>query len=288
MIKFGNPIQVVNHQTTDIPNLELLQRSPTVPMVKTAAVIKIVPKEEDFIYLRVRAVSAGNVMEGPDGTAEVIPIEAFLGDIKRYAKKVRGANDNGDFFSYEELVNTYKSFIGKSAFVDHQNENVEQARGIILDAAWNDRGKFVELLIAVDQVAYPELARGLQMGYITDVSMGCRCGYSICSICGNKAVAEEDFCEHVRNFKGSTYQGIPVFEDNRDIEFFECSFVTTGADNTAKVLERVAAKNHSRLTKVSNIPQQTALIRVASELNQRSHDTLRQHLKTGLSDLPWS
>lgn len=263
-------------------------------MIKTASkVVKIAPKEEDFLYVRVRAVSAGNAIENPDGTTTHIPMEEFMKNIKKYSKSCRMANDNGDFFSYEELKDKYKTFIGKSAFVDHQNENVENARGIILDAAWNEKGKFVELLIAVDKVGYPELCRGVEMGYITDVSMGCRCGHSICSVCGNEAVTEEDFCDHIKSYKGSSFQGVPVFEDNKDIEFFEISFVTTGADKQAKILEKVASKKTS-ISSISRVGDQLSnslMTKIASEQNKRiSSDQQDLKIKTFkdlLNDLPW-
>ena len=149
------------------PNLEILKKSETlkvIPNIKTAKTITVAPKEDDFLYVRNRAVSAGNVIENPDGSATSVPIDEFYKNYERYSKICRGANDNGDFFSEEELKKSYKSFIGKAAFVDHQNENVENARGIIVDAVWNDRGKFVELLKAVDKKAYPELARGIELG----------------------------------------------------------------------------------------------------------------------------
>ncbi len=152
------------------PDFNILTESKTLelisPSVKTAKVIKIAPKESDFLYVRNRAVSAGNVIEKPNGDTELIPIDEFYKYFKTYASKVRGANDNGDFFCHEELSDKYKTFIGKSAFVDHDNENVEKARGIILDAIYNDRGKFVELLKAVDKKAYPELARGVELGLV--------------------------------------------------------------------------------------------------------------------------
>lgn len=267
-------------------------------MVKLASkVVKIAPKEDDFLYVRVRAVSAGNVIEHPSGDVEYIPIDEFLGNLKKYAKKARLANDNGDFFSYEELKDKYKTFIGKSAFVDHNNENVENARGIILDAVWNEKGKFVELLIAVDKIGYPELARGIEIGIITDVSMGCRCGYSICSICGNIAKTEDDFCDHIKYYKGSTYQGLPVFEDNRDIEFFEISFVTTGADKQAKILEKVAYNKANLPTILRNSTNDylanDVLVKIASEKNQRLCESKNSKISSPslfeqLNNLPWS
>lgn len=295
MLKFSK-VEVVNYSAKaptgiDLSPLKGLYKSNS--MIKTASkTVKIAPKEDDFLYVRVRAVSAGNVIDHPDGTSEVIEVEQFLNDLKKYAKSARLANDNGDFFSYEELKDKYKTFIGKSAFVDHQNENVENARGIILDAIWNEVGKFVELLIAVDKVGYPELARGIEIGIITDVSMGCRCGSSVCSVCGNEAVTEEDFCDHIRNYKGSSYQGTPVFEDNRDIEFFEISFVTTGADKQAKILEKVASKSGlNGVTKVSqSFLSVDSLTKVASEKNQRYNVSKKTDttFKDMLNNLPWT
>lgn len=272
------------------PNLEILKQSATlkvIPNIKTAKTITVAPKEDDFLYVRNRAVSAGNVIENADGSATSVPIDEFYKNFERYSKICRGANDNGDFFSEEELKKSYKSFIGKAAFVDHDNENVEKARGIIVDAVWNDRGKFVELLKAVDKKAYPELARGIELGYITDTSMGCRCGKSICSICGNEAVLEEDFCDHVLYYKGSTYNGLPVFEDNRDVEFFEDSFVTQGADPQAKILEKVASRGGNKIQRISNKPKNN-FSNITNETNQRSVQGRISSFKNKLNEIEWS
>lgn len=272
------------------PDLEILKKSETlkvIPNIKTAKTITVAPKEDDFLYVRNRAVSAGNVIENADGSATSVPIEEFYSNYERYSKICRGANDNGDFFSEEELKKSYKSFIGKAAFVDHQNENVENARGIIVDAIWNDRGKFVELLKAVDKKAYPELARGIELGYITDTSMGCRCGKSLCSICGNEAVTEDDFCDHILYYKGSTYNGLPVFEDNRDVEFFEDSFVTQGADPQAKILEKVASRGGNRIQRISDKPKNN-FSNIQNETNQRSSKGRVDLFKNKLSELDWS
>ena len=152
------------------PDMSKLKKSETLKVnkgnVKTAKLVTVAPKEDDFLYVRNRAVSAGNVIPQRDGSAISVPIDEYYKNFEKYSKICRNANDNGDFFSEEELKKSYKSFIGKSAFVDHDNENVEKARGIIVDAVWNDKGKYVELLKAVDKKAYPELARGIEKGLI--------------------------------------------------------------------------------------------------------------------------
>lgn len=299
MIKYTLPVKITGHsnlvshillEKNRRPDLSLLNNSKTLGLTKTASkIVKVAPKEDDFLYVRVRAVSAGNVIEHDNGYAELIPMDELMENLDKYGTKIRGANDNGDFFSYEELKKSYKTFIGKSAFVDHKNENVEEARGIILDAVWNDRGKFVELLIAVDKKAFPELCRGIEMGYITDVSMGCRCEKSICSICGNEAITEDDFCEHILTHKGRMLDNKPVFEDNRGIEFFEISFVSQGADKQAKILEKVASKaNLPKINRLSTTsPLEQALLKVANEKNKRNNQSVNS-LKEQLKNLPWS
>ena len=52
------------NKMADPNNLSLLKDSKTLNNItKTAKVVKIVPKEKDFLYIRNRAVSAGNVIE---------------------------------------------------------------------------------------------------------------------------------------------------------------------------------------------------------------------------------
>ena len=273
-------------------NVEILKKSETLKvdkvMNKTAKLVTVAPKEDDFLYIRNRAVSAGNVIPQPDGSAISVPIDEYYKNFEKYSKICRNANDNGDFFSEEELKSKYKTFIGKSAFVDHNNENVENARGIIVDAVWNDRGKFVELLKAVDKKAYPELARGIEKGYITDTSMGCRCGKSICSICGNVATTEDEFCDHIKNYKGSTYNGLPVFEDNRDVDFFEDSFVTIGADPEAKILEKIASRSqYCGIQRISK-SETRDLSYIINEKNQRTFSGRVESFAEKLKNIPWS
>ena len=268
---------------------DVLKNSNTlkVGMVKTAKVVPVALKEDDFLYIRDRAISAGNVIPQKDGSAISVPIDEYYRDFEKYSKICRNANQNGDFFSEEELKKTYKSFIGKSVFVDHDNENVEKARGIIIDAVWNDRGKFVEVLEAIDKKAYPELARAIELGYANSTSMGCRCGSSICSICGNKAITEDDFCEHVKNYKGSTFNGLPVFEDNRDIEFFENSIVCEPADPEAKILEKVASRNSS-IVRTYNKKPKNDLSNVVNEKNQRTFAGRVENFSDKLKNIPWT
>lgn len=282
------------------PDFNLLRQSGSLKinkeadgLLKTAKLVTIVPKSNEFLYIRNRAVSAGNVIDRADGSADLIPMKDVYKYFEKYAFKIRGANDNGDFFSHEELLKCYKTFIGKAVFVDHDNENVEKARGIILDAVYNQRGKFVELLKAIDKKAYPELARAIEMSYVNATSMGCRCGYSICSICHNKSHTEDDFCEHIKNYKASTFNGLPVWEDNYEVAFFEDSLVSQPADATARIMERVASKvsnsNVKNIEQAARRSQSNSIFntRLLNEQNQRTYEGQVKSIFDELNDLPW-
>ena len=118
--------------------------------------------------------------------------------------------------------------------------------------------------------------------------MGCRCGYSICSICGNKAVSEDDFCEHILYYKASTFNGLPVFEDNRDVEFFEDSFVTTGADPEAKILEKVANRSNAiGIQKHCSCKEHHNYDNIINERNQRTMQGRIDTFADKLKNIPW-
>jgi hypothetical protein len=167
----------------------------------------------------------------------------------------------------------YQTFIGKGNYKDHNNSKVVDAVGIILDAVPNHTVKGIELLLAVDKTKDPMLVRGIDSGYITDVSMGCRVSYSICSVCSNVAHNEMEYCAHIKSWKGQAYSGpetgwknASVYEDNRGVEFIEESWVSTGADVKAKHIEKIAA-----LRKVKGMARMAEILAEAeSEMNKNS------------------
>nr|DAE79834.1 MAG TPA: hypothetical protein [Caudoviricetes sp.] len=118
--------------------------------------------------------------------------------------------------------------------------------------------------------------------------MGCHCTESICSICGNVAKDAESVCEHILNYKGYTYNGLPVFEDNRGVVFFEDSLVTEGADPDAKILERVAKKQVRANVFVPKYYQEKSRNKYKDEKNQRTNDGVVQSIEEQLKNLPWS
>ncbi|PGQ88307.1 hypothetical protein [Priestia megaterium] len=164
--------------------------------------------DSDFLYLWIRIVSAGEFY---------------------------GSNKNADYFPESELMESFETFHDAHPFKNHENKNVENAIGKIISVRWNPVMKCVELLKAIDKKRAPEVARGYEKGYLTDVSMGCKVPYTVCSICGNKARKKSEFCDHVKYYRNQLMStGERVYEINYKPRFHDSSTVLNGAERVAK------------------------------------------------------
>ncbi len=157
-------------------------------------------------------------------------------------------NANGDYFEESELVKevdyqgkkmpAYKTFEGVPIYTNHKNDNIEEAKGMVVYAEWDDEEKCVYCVFFIDEDAYPDIARGVRQGYIHDVSMGCSVEEGKCSICGNKATTERDYCDCLKKYKGKMHpSGKKAFEYNYGIKFIELSCVGDGAFESCEILE---------------------------------------------------
>ena len=75
-------------------------------------------------------------------------------------------NTNGDYFSEEELTKevdlqgktmpAYKTFEGVPIYTNHKNDNIEEAKGMVVYAEWDDDEKCVYCVFFIDEEAiYP-------------------------------------------------------------------------------------------------------------------------------------
>lgn len=237
-------------QTKIIP----ITRSNTVQLQKTAALhwtdVNAFP--DRYSSLISNYITANRVRVG-----EYNPEFKYYRVIALHGDKM---NDNGDWWHYgdpndstqPELLRydeslgkqVFSTFNGRGSFKNHENDDVTKAVGLVLDTVATHEGKYIEALLAVDSIKDPELVRGIDMGYINNVSMGCLCAYSICSICEHKAFNEAEYCDHIKFQKSQTiyHKGEykQVYEDNRGVNFIELSWVDVPADRDAKLLEKVA------------------------------------------------
>jgi len=158
-------------------------------------------------------------------------------------------NANGDLFSKEELLKeveikgkkipSYKTFEGVPIYTNHKNDDIEQAKGMVVYAEWDEKEDCVYCTFFVDEEAYPDIARNIRTGVIHDVSMGASVEWGVCSVCGNKAYTERDYCEHLKKYKGKIFPetGKKAYEKNYGVKFIELSCVGDGAFESCEIQE---------------------------------------------------
>lgn len=203
--------------------------------------------------------------------------------IKCFAIKADETNDNGDYFSREELIKATPTFIGVPLFTNHSNADINEARGKVIHSWWEDDKNGIMIIGRIDAAAYPQLARGVKEQYVMGTSMGCQVQHSICSVCHNYAEAPDQYCSCIRERKTRQVtarnqkcdyhkQGIEdkcpicecekgktkkysvntkVFEYNYGIKFIENSFVVNPACADCGVTEIIDPQ--SFLAKVADI-----------------------------------
>ena len=217
--------------------------------------------------------------------------------VKVFAIKKDEVNDNGDYFGEVELKKAAKTFIGVPVFVNHQNDDIEKARGKVVHAWWDDNKGGIYTINMVDKAAYPRLARGIEAGYITGSSMGASVKFSCCSICHKRAANAKEYCSHIRerkkkNFNGdheceyhksanagnescpvceckqgtkqsNKYANQQIFEHNYGVKFIEDSFVVNPACHDCLVSDVI--NPGAFLKKVASIREVIAKLSVSAE-----------------------
>jgi len=185
--------------------------------------------KENFLYFWARAISAG---------------------------ETSGPNGNGDYFPLAELIKSYKTFIGRGLFLNHDSKDVEKSVGKVIDSQIvvdpETKEVWIECLCKVDKKLYPDICRKIETGVIDSVSMGCSCGSAVCSICNKEAHAVEEFCDHLRyglltKFNVDGKESL-CYSINKDINFVELSLVATPADSKAKIRDLIAKLKLNRIS----------------------------------------
>jgi len=162
----------------------------------------------------------------------------------------RAPNENGDLFFWDELIGeslipgqkVYATWIDKPVLENHDEKCV---RGVIIDTHPDENRRSVDMLDAVDKTKHPKLAQDILDGKVTDTSMGVIVSYSLCSVCGAKFNDTNEWCSHLRMYKGKKHPetGELVYEISHGLIGLEDSIITVGrgADKDAKIREILAA-----------------------------------------------
>ena len=184
-------------------------------------------------------------------------------------------NQNFDGWPSEELKKSYRTFLGKPVFVNHVNDDPRKARGVVVAARFVENGddKYIEVIQEVDADKFPMLAHELISGGLDSVSMGAEARICKCSYCGNEASDMLSMCSHVLSKKGQvlgrvnddgTHEDVLIYEECRDISFFELSYVFDPADETA-VVSNVLTANRKRGYGETSLPPQVDTLRDEEE-----------------------
>ena len=198
----------------------------------------------------------GEITRGADGAVDIKAEIAKRPDalwLTAKAIEVDLENDNGDYFSREEVLKSYKTFEGVPVFTNHENDKVEAAKGKVVLAEWDEREGAVYTTFFIDRQAFPNLCRAVEEGYITDVSMGTQVDYSTCSVCEKKAYTADQYCDHVQTMKGRNVEGRKVFERNYGLKFIELSVVT--ADSPKLLTDKRLPGNTFKWLREQVMPQ---------------------------------
>jgi hypothetical protein len=168
----------------------------------------------------------------------IVPVPSIISELP---------NTNGDSVSKDELMRfkpdygqlAYRTWIGKPTFIEHQNKDITQAKGVILDvflrrlpATFAGGHVKVIKLLAFDRTKDPELVQSILLRKFNTYSLGMYYKQYQCSICGS-VVSQSNarFCDHT-NLRRKTYMrpdGELVFRKCQDITGFECSAVADPA-----------------------------------------------------------
>ena len=173
--------------------------------------------------------------------------QAQAGDKKfKFILTHAGTNRNGDHFTIEELRQAAITATEKKIDLSHSQE-FRDIVGAIINARFIEDGArsriegVGELYTGESEsarLAYKLMKRKV----VSHVSMECDYQEGECSICGKKVKSKGESCTHLKNYKGKTFQGKPVFEILNGVKF-------TGMG----LLDREGADAGAQIKQVANI-----------------------------------
>ena len=207
-------------------------------------------KSDDFLYFRTAIMHAAEKANFNEH-GEVVGDGRFIVESKENGKDIwkwasdKGIhpymNSNGDIFPEDELIRAAPTWIGKGLYCNHQSSDVEKLRGIIIDTQYDHKSKALWALVALDRKNFPILASQVKNGTIRSVSMGTAVKRSFCTLCGNEAIVEADYCQHIKGgYKNKIMDDgfgrkVLVGEINVGLNGVELSLVSIPADSQATI-----------------------------------------------------
>ena len=209
-------------------------------------------------------------------------------------------NLNADIFPLDELKKSYKTFVGRCLFMDHNANSIANAVGKVFDAklledpdAEDELDRYyVGCLCGVDKTTHPDIAAKVAHGVIDSVSMGASVAQAECSICGKVCSTPEDFCVHLQH-QGQIdpETGKKCCSINRGVSFTELSLVSVPADPYAK-MQQVFAGFVEGMKKTADLENKQFLEKFSfsipcgnEKLCEMLYNLLDGYKKQGIMDL---
>jgi hypothetical protein len=123
-------------------------------------------------------------------------------------------NSNGNAWTNNVLLATFKSFIGGENYLEHV-QVPELSKGKLLDAVLrpleyvDSKGQkaniyYCDILVATDR-KHKDLVKKIASGELTTMSMGCTCDFVQCSHCGRVFGDGQDNCYHLDHELGGKF-----------------------------------------------------------------------------------
>lgn len=257
LTKYANVEEILEVKSS--PQRLAYSQEPGAGFARFAALSDGVEENDGFLYVRCRAISSR-------------------------------VNKNNDGWPSAELEAAYGTFEGRPIFVDHNNNDPNRTRGVIVSSRLHKEEDekvsaldpyysgapaehlpptWIELLLEVDAETFPRLANAVRTGDIDAVSMGANIDKSVCSVCANEATTPSDYCSHIKQkgieFEIEASNGEKIrkkaYEDCYGVNFFEISFVFDPADETALISEKQG--------KAESLQSEMQGLRLADQVGQK-------------------
>jgi adenine-specific DNA-methyltransferase len=140
--------------------------------------------------------------------------------------------------------------VNKKIDLKHSQDVTDIVGGIVSsDYVDDDAGGRVECvgeLFVQDAPNAPLAYKLMKTGIIAQVSMECDYAEGECSVCGKKAASKNDYCLHLRKYKGGDFQGQPVYEILHGVTFTGLGLLDRkGADENARITQVASAAANS-------------------------------------------
>lgn len=269
LLKFGSLLKIAS---TGLALEDVMtEKAPSEQTTK-----EIEKKNNEFLYFRARAISAGD--QGP-------------------VKGQPNPNGNGDYFARKELEASFQTFAGRQLFLNHESDHPIKSIGKILDAYEvedPDTGEYyIECLAKIDRKLHPEMARKVETGELNTVSMGCSCEASMCSVCGTTIHTDNDAkCEHLEpsgilkqytaeidlpEYGIKKGQPVKAFSINSGLVFNELSIVNVPADSAAYIKTVIASNLKSKISKKASLDdtEKTHLQALLDTLDEATRNAIK-------------